>query len=647
MNTLIWKLCVIWGIMLVSYPLLAENDWSRQRVQFQEAQQAIASGNTTTLAQLKTELQTYPIVYYLDYQLLSNNLDTADPTAVTEFLNKFKETAAADKLRAMWLLQLAIKKDWAGYLNAYTPQKDKILQCNQLTALVQLQKKLTDTDLEQAKTLWSAAVTAKDCDPIFQYLQNNKLLSNALLWERIRQLMSKKQSKAITDIAKLLPKSEQLWVGRWMQMLANPDKNLKKLNYPHEPFACEILLDGIQQLAPKNASSAYDYLKKLATDYQCSATAKNDTLRTIALQAAQQKLAQAADWLAEIDAATIDETVRQVQLQVALAPQHWELLAKFIQHWSAIDQKTPQAQYWLGRALEQMEQLEQAKQLYREAAQDRGFYGFLAADRLKQPYQFNIQAITVNPKETETLLKNPAVIRAREFFLVGLNDEARQEWQAAIENLSPQLLEAAAQLASEWNWYYQAIVTASRANALDDVKLRFPTPFYDTVLGQAQTRNLDSAWVYAVIRQESAFRVDARSRANALGLMQLLPATAKELATKEQLTLAEEKDIFVPETNIRLGVLYLRQLLDRFDDNYVLASASYNAGASRVRNWVKTQGCVPMDAWIELIPFKETRKYVQAILSYTPIFEYRLTGNTKVQSMHVDELDNESCQGSV
>ncbi|MEZ5671167.1 MAG: transglycosylase SLT domain-containing protein [Thiotrichaceae bacterium] len=370
-------------------------------------------------------------------------------------------------------------------------------------------------------------------------------------------------------------------------------------------------------------------------------------LRTIALQAVQQKYSQAVDWLLEIDSNTTDEAVRQTQLQVALAQQQWELLAKFIRRWATTDQNTSQAQYWLGRALEQTEQLETAKQLYQQAAQDRGFYGFLAADRLKQPYQFNVQAISVSEKEKDTLLKNPAIIRAREFFLVGLTDEARQEWQGTVENLSSEQLESAAQLASEWNWYYQAIVTASRANAFDDVKLRFPTPFYDMVLGQAQEKNLDSAWVYAVIRQESAFRVDARSRANALGLMQLLPATAKELANKEQITLDGEKDIFVPETNIRLGVLYLRQMLDRFDDNYVLASASYNAGASRVRSWVKTQGCLPMDAWIELIPFKETRKYVQAILSYTPIFEYRLTGNTKVQSMHVDELDNEACQGSV
>jgi len=646
MNPLL-RIYFFYGLLLISPLLSADNDWARQRVQFQEAKQALEQANLAALTQLKTELHSYPIAYYLDYQQLSKNLETENPTVISEFLNQFKGTAAAEKLRTAWLLQLAKQKSWATYLNAYIPQKDKILQCNQLIALLQLQKKLATPAMEQARELWNSGVILKDCEPAFQYLQNNQLLNRDLVWQRFRTLMLKGQAKAAAETAKALPKNEQIWATHWQQMYANPAVQLKKPNYPQEPLACEILLHGIKRLASKNATLAHEYLTKLATSYNCPADAQNDTLRTIALQAVEQKLAQAADWLLAINGDKLDETTRQVQLQMALGQQQWDLLAKFIQRWTAADQNTALAQYWLGRALEQREQWDKAQPLYAQAAQDRSFYGFLAADRLKLPYQFNAQAISENTEIKNKLLQIPAVIRAREFFLVELPDEARQEWKIATENLSPEQLQAAAQLASEWNWYSQAIATVSRAKSLDDIKLRFPTPFYDLVLGQAQHRNLDSAWIYAVIRQESAFQIDARSTANALGLMQLLPATAKELADKEKLTLADEKDIFAPETNVRLGSLYLRQLLDRFDDNYVLATAAYNAGASRVNNWLKIQGCVPMDVWIELIPFKETRKYVQAILSYTPIFEYRLTGNAKVRSMRVDELDMEPCQGSV
>lgn len=625
----------------------ADNDWARYRLQFQEAKQALDQADIPNLTRLTAELQPYPIAYYFEYQQLIKNITPENSTAVTEFLKRFTGTTAADKLRTEWLLQLAKQKDWASYLQYYTPQKEKTLQCNQWIALLQIQKSLPPDAIEQAKELWTSGVVQKDCDQAFQYLQNKKLLDNELTWQRVVALMTKGQGKNAGELGKTLPKELQAWLGRWQQMLANPIAQLKKVTYPHEPQACDILLHGIKQLSKKDANSAYEFLNKSLEGYNCSEAAKQETLRTIVVTAAEQKLVNITTWLLELKPPQLDETVRQIQLRLALEKQQWDILVKFIRQWAAEDQKTAQGQYWLARALEQTDQLDAAKKLYEQAAQDRSFYGFLAADRLKQPYHFNAETIPVNPQYKQELAQNAAIIRAREFFLVGLSDEARLEWRKATENFTPDQLTTAAQLATEWNWYFQAIVTANRANFLDDIQLRFPTPFYDLVLGQAESRNLNSAWIYAVIRQESAFQVDARSTANALGLMQLLPSTAKELANREKLTLADEKDIIVPENNIRLGVLYLRQLLDKFDDNYVLATAAYNAGGSRVRNWLKERGCVPMDVWIELIPFKETRKYVQAILSYMPIFEYRLTGNSRVNSMRVDELDNDICQGSV
>jgi soluble lytic murein transglycosylase len=625
----------------------ADNDWARYRLQFQEAKQALDSGDIPNLTRLQAEIQDYPIAYYFEYQQLIKNVATENPATLADFLKRFPNTVAADKLRTEWLLQLAKQKDWTSYLKHYTPQKEKALQCNQMVALLQIQKNLPAETLEQAKELWTSGVVQKDCDLVFKYLQNNKLLSNELTWQRIVALMTKGQAKVAGEFGKTLSKELQTWLGHWQQMLANPAAQLKKVTYPHEPPACDILLHGIKQLSKKDANSAYQFLKKAPIDYQCAATARQETLRTVVLAAVDQNLPTAISWFLELEPQQLDETARQIQLQLVLQKQQWDILAKFIQQWADADQKTAQGQYWLARALEQTDQLDAAKKLYEQAAQDRSFYGFLAADRLKQPYRFNFERIPENPKYKQELSQNLAMIRAREFFLVGLSDEARSEWRKATENFKPEQLATAAQLAMEWNWHFQAIITANRANFLDDIELRFPTPFYDLVLGQADSRTLNPAWIYAVIRQESAFQIDARSTANALGLMQLLPSTAKELATREKLTLADEKDIIVPENNIRLGVLYLRQLLDKFDDNYVLATAAYNAGGSRVRNWLKEHGCVPMDVWIELIPFKETRKYVQAILSYMPIFEYRLTGNSRVNSMRVDPLDNDVCQGSV
>ena len=117
---------------------------------------------------------------------------------------------------------------------------------------------------------------------------------------------------------------------------------------------------------------------------------------------------------------------------------------------------------------------------------------------------------------------------------------------------------------------------------------------------------------------------DARSHAGAVGLMQLMPATAKETARRYGISLNSANDVLVPERNIALGTAYLAQLHDQFQGNRVLASAAYNAGPGRVRQWTRGIGSLPSDVWIENIPFDETRQYVQSVLSYAVIYGDKL-----------------------
>jgi len=145
------------------------------------------------------------------------------------------------------------------------------------------------------------------------------------------------------------------------------------------------------------------------------------------------------------------------------------------------------------------------------------------------------------------------------------------------------------------------------------------------------------------MRQESAFHVNARSSSGALGLMQLMPDTAKEVAKKQKINLKAEDDVLIPETNIRLGLGYLRYLLDRFDGNHLLATVAYNAGPTRAKRWSEQDSCLPSDIWVELIPFNQTRDYVQRVMSYTPIFEYLLVQHPEVDSMPLDKIEGKKC----
>ncbi len=128
---------------------------------------------------------------------------------------------------------------------------------------------------------------------------------------------------------------------------------------------------------------------------------------------------------------------------------------------------------------------------------------------------------------------------------------------------------------------------------------------------------------------------DVRSGAGAVGLMQLMPATGREVAREIRLPYAGVQTLTQPESNIRLGTSYLGSMAQRFDGNAVLATAAYNAGPHRVDRWLPHSGSIDARVWIENIPFNETRKYVKRVLSAQAIFHWRMTGKLRRLS---DEL---------
>jgi soluble lytic murein transglycosylase len=216
------------------------------------------------------------------------------------------------------------------------------------------------------------------------------------------------------------------------------------------------------------------------------------------------------------------------------------------------------------------------------------------------------------------------MIRARELYDLGMIVESRREWDYAIAALNPRQRQLAAVLAHRWGWYDRAIIASAKANYFDDLEVRFPVLFRDQVLKNSESHDLDPAWIYGVMRQESAFTVDARSSAGALGLMQLMPATGKHTAQLLNTPLRATNELLDADKNIQLGSAYLHQVLDENNGDVVRATASYNAGPQRVKQWLPAAS-MPADIWVENVPFTETRNYIQQVMAYTTIFYQRLS----------------------
>jgi soluble lytic murein transglycosylase len=213
---------------------------------------------------------------------------------------------------------------------------------------------------------------------------------------------------------------------------------------------------------------------------------------------------------------------------------------------------------------------------------------------------------------------------AQELYTLGNIVEARRQWQWTTRRMNNRELQVAAVLAGQWGWHDRAILTVSKSEHQDDLELRFPLLYRDLIETYAARQGLDAGWVYGVVRQESAFVVDARSEAGALGLMQLMPATGRLTGRRLNIAAESTHSILDIQNNLRLGAGYLKEMLDRYRGNQVLATASYNAGPNRITEWLENGEALDAEIWVETIPYNETRDYVKNVLAYTTVYENRL-----------------------
>jgi soluble lytic murein transglycosylase len=211
------------------------------------------------------------------------------------------------------------------------------------------------------------------------------------------------------------------------------------------------------------------------------------------------------------------------------------------------------------------------------------------------------------------------MVRAHELFDCDMPDEAQAEWNFALEGAGNALKVQAAVLASRWGWFTQSITTLAQTGEFDDVTLRYPRPFLDSVSAASKLAQIPQDWILAVMRQESLFRKDAVSRADARGVMQMVPSTASAVARRWHLSPPGRDGLLDPTIAVPLGAAHLRELLDRYGEQLTLALAAYNAGPAAVARWLPPK---PMDPriWIENIPYNETRGYVQHILEHIVAF---------------------------
>jgi soluble lytic murein transglycosylase len=278
-------------------------------------------------------------------------------------------------------------------------------------------------------------------------------------------------------------------------------------------------------------------------------------------------------------------------------------------------------QYWAARASEQAGDFAQARAGYAQVMPTDNWYAALAAARLDRKFSPDLQPLRLSEPAIDGLGQGPGFVRARELFYVGMEDEASAEWRAAFDELPAAQQRDAVGLAARWGWHHQAIATAARQKLFNDYELLYPRPYDFDVREASRRTGLSREFIYAIIRQESLYRADAGSSAGALGLMQLLPETARIVARRNGLRVPTRAQLLEPSVNIPLGSAYLATLVERFEGEAALATAAYNAGPNAARRWLPPEP-MDLDVWAENIPYNETRAYVQRVAWHTLVFDW-------------------------
>jgi soluble lytic murein transglycosylase len=629
------------SLLLFSSSSLHAHDIQRfadQRTNYQLAMNHLANGKIAAFRETLSLLQDYPLYPYLEYEAINLKIKQLPRKDIDAFIAKYPNSPISRKMKIKLLNELVKKYQWQEYVEDWDPNiKDTRLNCWYLRALYRTGQK-TEA-LSQVQPLWlNASSQPKACDPLFKEWVANGYLSQDVAWQRLVLAMDARRTQLARYIVRNLLKDDYALLGSEYIKAHKQPQNLANFSKRpefdvHTEKVRGIILHGIKRLARKDSDKA----KSLWQDYRLRYSFAETDIRKVEFALSLGVASRSKDHLGALQLDEFTDAPAEAiekRIRVALSEIDWPTVFYLIQSLPDEDQKNNRWQYWLARSIEaqklSLEGLPSPQERYLELSKTRSYYGFLAADLLSADYAMQDQPALITELSMQQLGKNLGLIRALELFALNQPVDARREWNFGTKSLNSTLILAAGKVAEDFGWYEKAIRSYIKAQYWNDVKTRFPLAYKSKILDASKAQNLDTSWVFAIARQESAFSPDARSHAGALGLMQLMPSTASQ--TAQQIGLKFKlADLLKPATNIHLGSNYLKSLLDQFNGNRILATTAYNAGPNRVKRWLeKTNSNLPFDVWIETIPFEETRSYVQNVLAFSVIYDYRMSKESQL-----------------
>ena len=560
--------------------------------------ETVVQPKSTSIPSRRADSESKVLSDYSQYQSAIDAAKRGDDAWVQQFLSQASDSAMAENVRNEWLKTLGARGQW----NLFRQEFSK-LNAAGVAQEVQCYADLSSGNYSKAAEL--VRVTGKlpaGCTRLVESAAASGRLNTNDAWRRVRGLLSNSQTTDARNLAAALgsPFEGGAQGATEYSLLSVIGKDARK-----SASAAATLSDMESGLSREQRSFAWGVLGHYHAQSQNIPTALSYYGR---VSDRKQLTDEQLEWHA----------------RAALRLQRWDELASVIQHMPKKLQKDPTWQYWLGRSYAAQGNQSRAKDMYEKAAASgRNFYAVLAGEELGRRVNTKNNVSDADKKDVRRMADDGAIKRALVLFKnsqssndAKMRRQAQAEWRFATRDFNEDNLLTAAQVAFENQFYDMAINSADRTERKLNYNLRYLSPFKETTVRYASQAGIDPAWVYGLIRQESRFVMGAQSSVGAQGLMQVMPATAREIAGKIGMSSSE---LYTMDGNIRMGTWYMADAKRRLQNNEVMATAGYNAGPGRARNW---QASSPLEGAIyaETIPFTETRDYVKKVMTNTTYY---------------------------
>ena len=602
-------------------------DEAQLRQTFLEAERMLARGHVKNFRKIEPELKDYPLYPYLKLRELRASGSRYSDEQIATVIDSLP-IPIASSFWSWWFNRLYKRKNWDLIASHFSNATTTATQCRYVEALLALKR--YEQAMPVIEKLWLVGKSQpSECDGMFQFALRNNFVTERLIWKRLLLTTRRNDRKMSAYLRSLLTTSEaKYWATQLQNVQKSPTSTLRKntKDWIKTAYGKELLEFGFNRIVRRDVDAAIELWTELKTKRDTPVEQLHSINRRIGYKLGLNHHPDAYAWLSKIPETDHSLTTRQWLIRSALLKENWPAVLQAISNLPPAEASNSVWKFWRARALHETGNRSAAEEIWTQLSKDTTYYGLLAADHLNIEHKL-IQIDLNLPDEVMTSVRNHHfVARVRELLHLGRPYSARRELLSYSETHQKQFWLATAVLFERWGWHDGS--TRVLAKALDDDEvdyhIQYPTPYITAVNRESRRNAIPAHWIYGIMKQESNFVHDIRSSASAIGLMQLLPSTARQVAGWLKIKKPTRKSLTNPALNIRLGSAYFDRLVKQWDGNLIFSLASYNAGPNRVRKWRKSSHQTDPEIWVELIPFKETAGYVRKVLKNFVVYEHTL-----------------------